>query len=50
MEAGLGTHIGNGGFVWLDVNEFIYCVINDSGLWFFKLIISEFYYFEISLQ
>ena len=39
MEAGLGTYVGNGGYVWLDVDEFIYCIINDSGLWFLKLLI-----------
>jgi len=30
MEAGLGTYVGNGGYVWLDVDEFIYCIIIDS--------------------
>jgi hypothetical protein len=37
MEAGLGTYVGNGGYVWLDVDEFIYCIIIDSGLWFLTL-------------
>lgn len=47
MEAGLGTYVGNGGYVWLDVDEFIYCIIIDSGLWFLKLVNYYFDYLKI---
>ena len=31
MNSGIGTPVGNSAFVWLDVDEFTYCVLTDAG-------------------
>ena len=31
MDSGIGTAVGNAAFVWLDVDEFTYCLLTDEG-------------------